>query len=779
MKMKLTTTRRGAAAMVMALALLLVSAGQAGAQASFNYWNKTGDGNWNEAGSWNRGEAPNGSYIAVINNGYTVTIGDATTAEADYVALDSSGSGSSSTLVIDGSTLVIDGGTLKTYTGGISLGDSGGTSGVLQIGNGGAAGLIASGSSPTASVEIAGDGDAAANQVIFNHNNSAYYFTHDGTDATTANIIGLDSYEALSVVNEQGTTILTGKNLYQGDTTVNGGTLRIGGSGVLGYETYYGSTDYYGEYNGKITIADGAFFEVDTDKQQQFQGDITGAGTFAVLKDRLVVINGSGNTVDSKVALYEGSIFRVRSGSSAIDIPTLEVRGKNATYAHPGSGSPLTMGAGDTINFYVPADLAAGDTMLKVAVLGEGPAIPGTANITGAEIGVFIERGKTALAAGDLFTLIDAGGGLTSDHDAKEATVIEGISKSHSAMLSVADNKLQATVDGSGGGGASDHVEAQLKSLPETQVASVGALTQGTDLVTTQGIGQLRTQTVMGTAGPASFGVTSGGSTRYNSGSHVDVDGFSLSTGLGWNFPLNGGANGDLLLGAFFEAGWSSYTSHNSFANAPAIEGEGDTKYYGGGLMARYDAKPAGPGHIYVEGSVRAGRVESDYESSDFIGVGRVRYDSAAPYHGVHAGLGYIWNVTEATDLDMYAKYLWTHQGGDSVRIAGDKIEFEAIDSHRLRAGARLSHTVDTASDMVFSPYIGAAYDHEFDSVARSKTNGKSIKAPEVKGGTGMGEIGFVWKPSQSAPLSFDLGVQGYTGKREGVTGSLTINLTF
>jgi hypothetical protein len=42
-----------------------------------------------------------------------------------------------------------------------------------------------------------------------------------------------------------------------------------------------------------------------------------------------------------------------------------------------------------------------------------------------------------------------------------------------------------------------------------------------------------------------------------------------------------------------------------------------------------------------------------------------------------------------------------------------------------------------------------------------------------------MGELGLSLKPSQSLPLSFDLGVQGYTGKREGVTGSLQIKLEF
>jgi hypothetical protein len=48
-----------------------------------------------------------------------------------------------------------------------------------------------------------------------------------------------------------------------------------------------------------------------------------------------------------------------------------------------------------------------------------------------------------------------------------------------------------------------------------------------------------------------------------------------------------------------------------------------------------------------------------------------------------------------------------------------------------------------------------------------------------LRGDTGMGELGLSLKPSQSLPLSFDLGVQGYTGKREGITGSLQLRYNF
>ena len=69
---------------------------------------------------------------------------------------------------------------------------------------------------------------------------------------------------------------------------------------------------------------------------------------------------------------------------------------------------------------------------------------------------------------------------------------------------------------------------------------------------------------------------------------------------------------------------------------------------------------------------------------------------------------------------------------------------------------------------------------HELDGKTRATTSGFDIPAPSLRGDTGIGEIGLTFRPSQSTmPLSFDLGVQGYTGKREGVTGSLQIRWDF
>ena len=54
-----------------------------------------------------------------------------------------------------------------------------------------------------------------------------------------------------------------------------------------------------------------------------------------------------------------------------------------------------------------------------------------------------------------------------------------------------------------------------------------------------------------------------------------------------------------------------------------------------------------------------------------------------------------------------------------------------------------------------------------------------TIGAPDLKGGTGVGELGVTFKPSSDSGFALDLGVQGYVGVREGVTGTLQLKWEF
>jgi hypothetical protein len=323
--------------------------------------------------------------------------------------------------------------------------------------------------------------------------------------------------------------------------------------------------------------------------------------------------------------------------------------------------------------------------------------------------------------------------------------------------------------------------DKRAKVLSEGFLSGVGLVATSGDLVAGKGMeSAARAASRAGAAGTghgfAAFGAVSGGSVRYNTGSHVNMNSLSLLAGLSFGLDLQPGR---LTLGAFFEYGNGSYDTHNSFGNAGSFDGDGDVRHTGGGILGRMDFVNTGPGNVYAELSGRAGGAHNEYDNSDLRDVHgtRAEYESSSAYYGAHVGLGYIWNATEATTLDVHGKYLWTRQEGDSVRLStDDRVKFDDVDSSRLRLGGRLAH----AFNEFVSPYIGAAWEHEFDGKARAATvDGFAIGAPSLQGSTGIGELGLSVTPSAQLPLSFDLGVQGYAGKREGVTGTLQVKFEF
>ena len=241
----------------------------------------------------------------------------------------------------------------------------------------------------------------------------------------------------------------------------------------------------------------------------------------------------------------------------------------------------------------------------------------------------------------------------------------------------------------------------------------------------------------------------------------------------------NDAGPGRLTLGAFFEAGWGNYNSYNSFSQSSSVNGKGNMDYYGGGILGRYDLTQGLLSGLYVDASARMGGSRTEFRSDDIQYNGwHSNFESAAPYYGLHGGLGYIWKIPGLDDkasLDLSAKILWTRQQGDSVTVYQDHLRFKDADSLRTRLGGRFAYAVND----YIAPYIGAYWEHEFDGKARATVNGVSLAAPSLKGDTGMGELGLSLKPSKDLPLTFDLGVQGYAGKREGVTGSLQIRFEF
>ena len=110
------------------------------------------------------------------------------------------------------------------------------------------------------------------------------------------------------------------------------------------------------------------------------------------------------------------------------------------------------------------------------------------------------------------------------------------------------------------------------------------------------------------------------------------------------------------------------------------------------------------------------------------------------------------------------------------MTILGDTFDFDAVDSHRLRLGARLEY--DLTPNV--TPYIGAAWEREFSGTARSFVPyyGLDIASVSTRGNSGIFEAGLSLH-AESIPLAFNAGLTGSTGAREGFGGQLNAIFRF
>ena len=232
---------------------------------------------------------------------------------------------------------------------------------------------------------------------------------------------------------------------------------------------------------------------------------------------------------------------------------------------------------------------------------------------------------------------------------------------------------------------------------------------------------------------------------------------------------------GEALLGAFFEFGRAHIDTFNGFASGD-VNGRGTGRYTGGGLLARFDVGTGPFSGMYAEGVWRMGHISTEWHSDDLRdNLNRpADYDLSNHYYGGHVGLGYMLPLGDMIEADMYGKFFWLHQSGDSADMNGEIVDFNSVDSRRLRLGLRLNLTLFDA----VTPYVGAAWEHEYSGTARAVAQDFSIPEASLKGDSGLFELGMSMEP-ESGPLIFDVALQGSTGEKEGLGGHLSVLYRF
>ena len=682
-----------------------------------------------------------------------------------------------------------NGGLTKTGAGTLTLTGNNTYAGGTAINDGTLKGNIASGTDLSIADSATYDGANAARSVG-GLNGGGKLLNTSGLTVQSGDFAGIiDNSNTSLTKTGAGTLTLTGNNAYTGSTTISDGTLK--GNIASGTDLSIADSAIYdgdnkarsvGGLNGAgkilntngLTVQSGDFAGIidnsNTSLTKTGTGTLTLSGTntyTGMTTVRSGTLALGSDLTSNQLTLYGGTVFDRGSHNHSLDNGILSVNGANGQSAmYKGDLSARNA----TLNFISPVHPT--QPLLRVT---------GDADVSGSACNVGL-AGGTSLASGSTLTLleVDPDKTLTANNLQRGNGIVQiGSTVAHDITADVnldpTTRRLNAVTAQVSPGRATD----QSKALSEGFLGGLALNLQGADLVAGRGMDSaVRASSGTDDAerhGFAGFGALSGGSLRYNTGSHLDMNSLSLLTGLSWGIDL---APGRLTLGAFFEYGNGSYDTHNSFTNAASVDGDGNAYYLGGGILARMDFVNIGPGRFYAEASGRAGKTHNEYDSSDLRDAAgrKADYDSSSPYYGLHFGTGYVWNINDAATLDLYGKYFWTRQQGDSVGLStGEHLSFDDINSSRLRFGGRLAYILNEH----VAPYIGAAWEHEFDGKARATTNGFDIDAPNLHGNTGIGELGLSLTPSADLPLTIDLGVQGYTGKHEGVTGSLMVKWEF
>ena len=547
-----------------------------------------------------------------------------------------------------------------------------------------------------------------------------------------------------NIINITGSEI--GANVYGGQAEKGnslGNTVSIENSTV--------TENVYGGYAQKVLAAKAENNKVILKNGAKIKGDVYGG--YAVI------------TIDSQDGIKNNTLEVVGKGNEAKSIQNF-----------------------DKLNFFITKDLIANDTMLKVT---------GTALVNNAEIKAGVELG-TKLKKNDTINLIDAG--ALKAENITTGTLTDGlinIDKGIKVAIGPDGNKLVGVINGTtppggggttppggggttppGGGGTTPpggggtipgagslYADADAKSPVETQSAALTMLNLGHDLLTTAGYENAALAVEGEEEGSVNPFITmSANNQKLDTGSHVDLKAWNMNLGFAKKINNN---SGKLLIAPVIEYGRGSYDSYLD----NGTHGDGDAHFWGAGLMA----KQFNDDGLYYEGSLRAGRMSTDYQSAV---AGGIKYDSDATYYAAHLGMGKVVQLNDKDTIDYYGKLFYTRQQGDKVTVGTDATyDFDATTSLRTRLGARYTHKLSEKNAF----YAGLAWQHEFDSesnaIVATTLGSASAPAPSMKGDTGIMELG--WRVNNSDKFELGLGVNGSVGKQKGVGFNLSLNFSF
>lgn len=718
--------------------------------------------------------ATTGGSVLATNNRLTLALDNAVSLDLAVGGRSSASSSPGTVVGAYGNMVTLAGGTVTNLYGGWATNDgpteASGNTVAIAGGNvthlvGAAATSFAQGAVADGNVVSVTGGTHAtviaasvqSNNTLASASNNAVYLSH--TTVTSGVTGGLS------------TSTTSPSSLNYNSIVVGAGTV-VNGDVHGGDANQLGTSGNTADYN-TIAVVEGG----------QVNGELVGgnlAGAGSASHNTILVNNGSvtGNIIGGRTATGGSAngnsiiIGRLASLDTKVNLFGGEVDGQ--VVAARGSGNTLFVDswqgtvqrAAGFANLHfvlpVPGTPVAGVPMLTVAN-AQPNDFDGTTFT--AQLPDIITGGRAHL--GETFELVHDDNGAVAKADVGGlVSLLQGYAILYDGAIFRNGDSVYIRIDGYRG-------NPLAGALTQARIGAAGLLNQGGDLLAGAAL-RAADEAARERTGWAAFATLSGGTASLTTESDITTQGMSLVTGLAHRSET---AWADVLLGAFFEMGSASLNTARTAAGT-SISGIGDAQYTGGGLLARLDITRGLLRGLYVEADGRAGEAMTSWYSDDLLdNLDRpADYDLDTPYYGGHVGLGYALPLNDDWTLDMYGKYLFLHLDGQDTGINGDRFRFDAVDSGRLRCGARFSGNVAPSATV----YLGAAWEREFFGTARaaSLSSGMPIPSTNMTGDSALFELGLRIHP-ETAPIHADLALEGAAGTRRSIGGRLQLVYEF
>ncbi len=556
-----------------------------------------------------------------------------------------------------------------------------------------------------------------------------------GNDAAinnTVNISGNNTIQANLLAggySDNGTGAVSGNTINaSGNNTITGNIY--GGYNVNGTGTVTGNTVNISESNTVTGTLSGGYSPSGNSEVSDNTVNVSGTSSFTNLYGGYTSNSAAtNNTVNlMNATTVTGNLYGGYSTTSSLN-NSLYVREAGTTV-----GGDLNYF--QNLYFYVPKTVQNGDTLMTVT---------GTADVTGSTVGVAWTDNSTSLVKGDSINLITAG---TLNADAtytNSTTAMQGVSLLYDLDIAKDNNNLVASIK-------DVNFNEDTDIIPEPRLAATSMLNWNIldDI-------EIKTQ-------KSDFEIIAaidGSNLRAETGSYADVKSRGLLVGAARTLKKS---YGTLTYGPFVEYAKGNYSAYLDNGTV----GRGDTHFLGLGFFGQKNLHSG----MYYEGSMRAGGISTDYHGA--ISNKETSYKIDNSYFALHLGAGKKFSVDNKNNFDLYGKFYYTYQAGTDAELStGDYYSFDCVKSLRLRLGGRYNYNMNENNRL----YAGLAYEYEFNGDAHAYYQDYATATPSLRGGSGMLELG--WDGEVSKAMTVGIRLNGWAGKKRGVTGTLHLNWGF